>query len=250
MNMRLQMVLAAGLVLVVSSAGYAGAIAHWSFDETSGASVTDDVGGFNGTQPSGTIDLTAAGQFNTGAHFTGDAWYNTPNVTGWRNDDFTVATWVKLDNTAAPQTVFAKWWNPWEFRFAFAGGMNLRNSSNVDIVAGSTLLGDTAWHHAAWVWTKSTGKLAFYKDGSPVTTLTAGTPNQNIRNTGSGVNIGRKGDGGATANLEGTLDELWVFNEALTVGQITSLKNSNVIPEPSTLALAAVGLLGLRRRRR
>ena len=46
--------------------------------------------------------------------------------------------------------------------------------------------------------------------------------------------------------FRGAMDEVKVFNGALTDDQVLSLKNTNVIPEPSTLlVLASGGVLGL-----
>ena len=46
--------------------------------------------------------------------------------------------------------------------------------------------------------------------------------------------------------LDGRLDEVWAFDNALTQQEITSLFTNNVVPEPSTFPLILVGLASLR----
>ncbi|MDP6543872.1 MAG: PEP-CTERM sorting domain-containing protein [Phycisphaerae bacterium] len=53
--------------------------------------------------------------------------------------------------------------------------------------------------------------------------------------------------------MGGKIDEIALFDTALSQADIQSIKDNGVaafIPEPSTFALTAVGLLGLLRRRR
>ncbi len=55
-------------------------------------------------------------------------------------------------------------------------------------------------------------------------------------------------------NFDGLLDEVWVYNNALTQGQITGLYTTNAVPEPSAYALmmgfVALGYLQFVRRKR
>lgn len=55
-----------------------------------------------------------------------------------------------------------------------------------------------------------------------------------------------------TFSMNGQLDEMYIFDEAIDSGTVSSLFNSNVVPTPSTFALASLGfvaMLGRRRRR-
>jgi hypothetical protein len=50
--------------------------------------------------------------------------------------------------------------------------------------------------------------------------------------------------------FRGALDEIWVFGKAINDAEVLLLMQQNAnVPEPSSLLLAAMGLLVLRRRR-
>jgi Concanavalin A-like lectin/glucanases superfamily len=279
--------LAVGFVLAMSWAGSAAraqVIAHWSFDSQAGGVYPDQTGTHNATVvTNGTGAITSgpgrfgnAAAFNnaTGVQATNNAYMTLPQLTelaGPSGTSFSVAAWVQTTNAASNNPILADWGtatttNRFTYWFSSTNSgtasqpraqFRSSNSPNTDIVArqAAVNVGDGAFHHIAWTWDKPTKLLTTYVDGVQVDTFTSAQTNVDILPSDSALGmIGRKSD---TNNFfVGTLDELWVFNRALTAGEVSGLFTANsiaAVPEPTSLgmlsAAAAGALLQWRRRR-
>ena len=123
--------------------------------------------------------------------------------------------------------------------------LRLDTSTNSQVLTSTDTITDTtAYHHVAVTVDRTTNnQVRFYFDGAPdstvaITSVTGSVaPNQDLQIGGL--------NNGATLGLDGRLDDLRFYNRALSGTEVAAL-----VPEPSALALAAVGSLGLRRRRR
>jgi hypothetical protein len=232
---------------------------------------------------------------NGQAQTTNNVWMSFPQLTeiaGASGGDFSVAAWVNAPASASwdDNPIVADWGNAPantnRFTYWFQldnvdSNANLRpraqiraansppSATNIDIIAttlssaqagtngGPTVFDDDTWHHLTWTWTKSTGEMKFYTDGVLRHTQTTGQPpgpNRDLLISDSPVGaLGAKRDN--NRYFRGAMDEVKVFNGALTDEQVLSLKNTNVIPEPNTLlvlmsgAVLAAMLPGLRSRR-
>jgi hypothetical protein len=97
------------------------------------------------------------------------------------------------------------------------------------------------WHHVAAVGTGgNAGQIDFYVDGA-----FAGTADE-----GSETDIWSIGAWGNGQRFSLAIDEVYIYQRALTAGEVGELFNP--IPEPSSFILAALGMLclGISRRRR
>lgn len=133
----------------------------------------------------------------------------------------------------------------------------MRNEYNAGATTSNSSITvvDGEWHHVAVTWESTTNTATFYLDGAVY-----GTGSVDGLNTGSEVGISIGGDTraaglltatsnqGAFRYFNGDVDDFRVYDEALDSSQIATLA---AIPEPSpsVVLLAALGLIGLRRRR-
>lgn len=120
-------------------------------------------------------------------------------------------------------------------------GMRFRNSSNGNANFGGHR-DDGNYHH--WVViSDGAGTISAYRDNVAQTDVSA-SGKFNINAIGHAYNA-------TTFSMNGQIDELYIFDEAIDAATVDSLFTANAIPEPSTTAL--LGLCGfallLRRRR-
>jgi hypothetical protein len=120
-------------------------------------------------------------------------------------------------------------------------------------LASERVVNDGQWHHI--VAQKTPSALEIYVDGvkavSPAANPTTLMPIDYVR-LQQGLFFGAHGNGSTAIDFQGMLDEIRIFRGTLTPEQINNLYQSNVVPEPTTWTLAAVGCLavGLLRRRK
>ena len=215
------------------------ALGMWDFDEGSGATALDGSGyGRNGTlnnfiAPSGYVDDTpqkAAGKGKYALRFDGsDDFVIMPNLLDGRAA-ITIEVWAKY--TAAF----------FDMGRVLAGSVNMGNNNaaglfyypspdqmywDVSLANGERVLvsarGSYApridtWEHWVGTYDASTGKSALYKNGQLAVTG-EGTPNKNIFNFGQNFYVGRRPTD-MTANFQGLVDEVRVYEKALTLGEI------------------------------
>jgi hypothetical protein len=206
-------------------------------------------------------------------------------IMGAAAGDFSVAAWAKLQDNGATawdnNTIIGDWGNApagtnrFTYWFSLANvdsnatlrpRAQIRNANsppsatNIDIVAtslssaqagtagGVTAFDDGLWHHLAWTWTKSSGEMRFYTDGVLRHTQTSTRPlaERDVLVSDSSVGaIGAKRDNNRF--FRGALDEIWVFGKAINDAEVLLLMQQNAnVPEPSTVLLAATGLVALR----
>ena len=143
---------------------------------------------------------------------------------------FTISTWVKLFNlNPAVQTEYSIVTQHKTDTFAqqlwcriHSGGtpyMGLRSSTH----SGGQIT-DTNWHHVVFMYNRSTQQKTIFLD----TTRYDGTTNDGLLNT-SGINdlyLGMKYDGTLTNAFSGRMDEVGIWNAALSSAEITAIFNS------------------------
>ncbi|MCH8922046.1 MAG: LamG domain-containing protein [Planctomycetes bacterium] len=187
------------------------------------------------------------------------------------NKSTTVEYWIKTsqqgsgDNTWTNPSILADespgdgdfyWGN-----IANGGQFRMSTSDHREIRASGVTDGE--WHHIMMVKTWDTVAVnpsAMYIDGGAAAggqTLTATTPGGNSSYQDADGDIFRLGvttaGGGGNVQYQGLIDELVIYDRALTESDAAAHFAAAQIPEPSTLILAVLGLLGvlgLRRRRR
>lgn len=257
-------------------------IAHWRLDDAAGSStVVEHISGFNGVA-NGTPTLGHPGVAGTAMEGNGADWFKADGPDGTLNsDEYTVTGWINSTGTGTGHSQYpfgnARGYPRGGFNFrqypssgAYPGNGTARmdfahNEDNGDRYPESISqvgFDFDEWYFAAAVY-----------DGDTVTTYLIEADKAwefGVVNSKSGMTY-RPGPayfglGGlpvhaSQSQWDGLLDDVQYYDYSLTVGNLRYLFENPgeaigavAVPEPSTFALAALGLLslswiGLRRRR-
>jgi hypothetical protein len=207
----------------------AGLVAAYAFKEGAGTGATDASGnGNNGTLTNGPT-WTTAGRYGAGVHFDGVIDYiSVPDASSLDiGTNGTIEAWVKLDTLNRWHGVVAKGnanSNP-----VHNYALEINNSNRFQCIVGNgssqvSAISNTSattnqFVHVACVWNGTT--LQLYLNGALNTSVSATlTPAANT----APLYIGQFG--GNTDRLAGTIDEVRIYNRALSPAQIQSDMNT------------------------
>ncbi|WP_199222008.1 LamG domain-containing protein, partial [Winogradskyella wandonensis] len=152
------------------------------------------------------------------------------------NTSFTLSTWVKRESGSTNSSIIAK------RDVGFSEGYDLRinNSGRVEMrwrdgvltrsISSLVAIPEDEWHHIAVTHDGTTAQL--YIDGVLETSSSLPLP----ADTSNSFLIGAAGrDGNTTNHFEGNIDEVRVWNQALTVGELRFLMNQELEDNPGTI---------------
>ena len=142
-----------------------------------------------------------------------------------------VSMWAKLETYAYTESMFAAKIDSNNYLWLFYhGGTNqtrfeIKGEGSGDTVE-ETLIATTAvenngWHHFAFTWDTGGDTSALYIDGSSVDTGTA-TP---LVGEQSGIDFGKR-RGHAWEQFEGNMNDIAIFDDVLTSGEVSTIYNS------------------------
>tara|TARA_Y100001936_G_scaffold239334_1_gene272257 strand:- start:17570 stop:18391 length:822 start_codon:yes stop_codon:yes gene_type:complete len=248
------------LALSVAPGANAALIAHYSFD---GTLTTDDSGNGHTLIAGGGGPTQVGGQFGNAASFAGGSFfYNADSAFNLSTGNFAISLWYQ-----AVQSSFS----PMVGKNTSTGnlGYSLHHTTNItgDLNDGGGGFVSTAapaddesvFHHV--VYQKIGSTLELYLDGVLASTIGgasgADTGNAFAIGTRNISSTGVENSGGASQKMNGLLDEIYVFDNALNTTEISNLHQYNsldapAVSEPTGLAIFGLGILGLgylRRRR-
>lgn len=226
--------------------------AYWAFDETTGATVTEDSWGTNDGIPGSSV-LFVNGKYDKALRLDGSTNAYVALPTGLMSgiNDFTITTWYQ-------QTANVNWARIFDFgevdnltssapnssrKYMYLTARNgtnnkvryvIRNGgSDQQIIDGNIILSNNQWYHIAL--TRSGSTTILYVNG-----LEAGrNENMTMEPADFLTNINYIGRSRFTADgrLNGTIDDFKIFNRALATSEIVALHQS-------TLPVSLMGFTG------
>jgi len=217
----------AAVSVTVSNAAPAGLIAGLGFNEGSGTSSADLTGNAHtATLVNG--PAWVAGKYGNALSFDGsndEVGVANASTIDLGSSNFTVMLWVKRNalGGSVQRHLFSKCapsgWTIGCKEFYFFNNM-LRFGSYNTGDTNSVNVNDTNWHHIALVFTRSSNTLQFYVDGTLRTTATKA-----LEADGAG-HVFTLGNHLSSYPFSGLIDELRIYNQALTAAQITTAMNA------------------------
>jgi len=233
-------------------------VAYYKFDETSGNANDSTANAYHLTANNGPGTLSGALN-NARQNLVENRYFshadNADLSMGARN--YSISCWIKLASTGGNQVYVGKGDNGFtngEFFLGFLSGSGwafslLKSPATQDFAAGGS--GDTTnWHHVVGVLDFSNSQIKLYVDNSLISTQSSSGSNDTTQD----FTVLK----GGTLEANGNIDELAIFNAALTAGDVTELYNGGTPlaypfsaggPAPAQGALVATGKgvsLGLR----
>lgn len=206
-----------------------GRVAWWKFDETTGSSAGDAIGGHTGTITGGSWVTTGVSSgalsFATGGKVS-VAYASDLSM----SRDFTVAAWINMNTTSGKRSVLYKGTATNEANYAMGtrdGEMYFEYYANsawrTYTTTGLNLRVGTFYHLAA-TYKDSTRQINLYVDGRLVSTATASFGNTPVTNS-RGLLIGTSPYNDL---FLGRLDDVQILSSALNAGSISALMGGSV----------------------
>ncbi|MCX5643382.1 MAG: LamG domain-containing protein, partial [Phycisphaerae bacterium] len=223
-------------------------VGWWKLDETSGTMAADSSGKGN----NGTVNGTAtwvAGTINGALQFDGSStWVDCGNDASLNlTDAVTIVAWIKPNFTGADKKIAGDQDNVGggykmgvysnnmvEFEIRTAANATSSNRA----ATGGTALQQGVWYHVAGEYVQGQYYRTYINgnlDRETTTTLTAGTSTVNFK-------LGRETYGTGSLYWQGALDDVAVFNRALTADEIKKVmkgvasKNAAAVVSPADKA--------------
>jgi len=251
------------LAAVLSTSAQANLVGHWTFDEGAGLTANDSSASNFDATLAGNAAWSASGKFGGALDLTAGGFATAGNVLDLTGS-FTVSAWVNTTSTQGMTPVASH-------DQGFANGYFLAISNVGDGAGGSTgqahfyqkstfsslstaSVADGQWHLLTGVYDASVNTVGLYVDGISMGNHYSTTPVANVAPfIIGGFNAWINGSYGPRAPrnvYSGLIDDVRVYDTALTGAQVTAL--TNPVPEPETFALmlAGLGIMGAVARRR
>lgn len=268
--------------LLASSTAYGELIAHYKFDETTGATTAvNEIAANGGNGAIGAnVGVEMTGKVGNAVKLNNDASQagivDMGNATGIFNKitasgALTISYWLNSSDIAANRSVAVFLGNNTDnndyIDSGILGGAQAnppapngsaygRNRVNTDAAASigdlfGTLINDGEFHHLALTVDLASTTGSFYVDGTLISTETNALKFGAFP-TFNNFEVGRLGRSSPVDPIDGLVDDLQIYDAALSANAISFLHANPgaVIPEPSTVALMAiaVGVAAFRRR--
>lgn len=224
-------------------------VSYWKLDETTGSEAEDcSIGGNDGTVYYGTW---TTGKIDGGLSFNGSSSYvgvpSTGSLDFGTDTDFAVSAWFNQTSSSGMQMIVnkkASGTNPGYEVYMSGGyvGAAICDGSNPPVTVSTSESFSGAWHHVAVVFDRSK-TIMLYVDGilraDPSTISSVGDID-----TGQAFTIGDRNQSSNHAYFSGTLDEVMIFDRALSMREVQLLHENGDSGKAYDLTAGLDGLLG------
>jgi hypothetical protein len=228
------------LCLLWSSTGQAEipkAVGFWRFE----GNTTDAGSGRNSGVLKGTAAIVTDSQRGKCLKLDGNGYVDIPSgVTELGGADFTIAAWIKTTKNGIPILSKSNGNTEWEAREKelYIADSDISEGDNdgtveyvghsCDWVRGDTAIDDGQWHHIALAWDADKKDGCFYVDGVEGTGDAGFSGGED--NDSDTVRIGFSESAHSSGNFVGCLDDVAIFNAALTAEQVVELLKTTADP--------------------
>ena len=226
--------------LVCSTAGLADVpkpVGFWRFE----GSPADSGSGVNNGSLRGTAAVVTDPQRGKCLKLDGDGCLDIPSgVTELGKASFTIAAWIKTTKNGIPILSKSNGNTEWEAmeKELYIADSDISEGDNdgtveyvghsCNWVRGDTAIGDGQWHHIALAWDADEKNGSVYVDGVEGTGdigFSGGADND-----GDTVRLGFSESAHSSSNFVGYLDDVAIFNTALTAEQVVELLKTTADP--------------------
>jgi hypothetical protein len=197
-------------------------VAHWKFDETAGTTAADATGNAPGTLANGPVWRQGQGVSLGALEFDGsNDIVNVGSVAALSQGNFTVAAWFRPDVSkiaaiAEHARSSTNWYGAFQNMVQLHGRFNFGNGGHTG--NGGTVALST-WNHHTVTYDVGTTTGRIYDNGVQVHSSTGAAD-------GSALGNFTIGNNSANEAFDGLLDEVRVYNRALTAAEIAQLYNN------------------------
>jgi hypothetical protein len=206
-------------------------IAEWRFDEASWGTVEDNIGSNDGSA-SGDANTTSPGQICRAGEFDGNGDYVSGLDLSQLQTTASLSFWIKTSQTGSN----SPWTAPGVTGVEQSGGTDdifwgwLDSSGRIGLTVGddynntksNTAINDGDWHHVVLTRNSTDGAYQIFIDGSLDKSGTGG-----IGDIGNSFDLLGKIKS-SSDELEGLLDEVLIFDEALSLSQVTAIHTNQL----------------------
>ena len=228
-----------------------GLVAYYGFN----GNYNDSVGGNNLNNINSILGADRFGGFNSALTVTSTSGaISASNIGITGNHNRTISLWMLDTTPSSTAGVMVSWgenilWQMQTLQYSPFWNNNSTYSIGTDgCFANSSILTTPStlsinWHNIAWTFNSINSDYAFYVDGILQTNnpFTYGLSSMNTANSQLHVNVNNVGGG---LGINGSLDDIGIWNTALTSQQVSQLYSLQSVPEPSTYALLGLGSMG------
>jgi M6 family metalloprotease-like protein len=207
-------------------------IADWHMNELAGPTIYDSIGGFNGTAQGslvyGQSGVPGAAAGNSAISFSGSGTAVSTPALNVASNTFTITAMVKRNGT---QGYLAGIVSSPEFTFGFGSSDNRLTYVRSYIYNSSTLVvPDNQWTFVALAVSPD-GAVLYMATNSAVSAYSTGRTDPASTVFAGAGSLGKSG----WSNFNGAMDDVTIYNQALTASQISQLAATAFTPVPQVI---------------